>query len=228
SKEAVMEFGKAFTFPFDDQEWLTKLGIAALVMLIPIVGQFIVIGWALEVTRRVIQREPQLLPDWSDFVGHLVRGLKALVIGLVYALPIILVSACQQGSLIAVQESGDETVMSVVTVLTICLSCITLIYSIFMGLVLPAAMAKFAATGQLGAAFRFGEVFGLVRAAPAAYVIVLVGSFVASIIAMLGMVVCVIGVLFTAAYASVINAHLYGQAYNEAVAASAVALETAY
>ena len=99
-----MEFGKAFTFPFEDQEWLMKLGIAALVMLIPILGQFIVMGWALEVTRRVIQRDPQPLPDWSDFVGHLVRGLQVAVIGFVYALPIILLSSCPQILLVAVQE----------------------------------------------------------------------------------------------------------------------------
>jgi len=223
-----MEFGKAFSFPFEDQEWLTKLGIAALVMLIPILGQFIVAGWALEITRRVIQRDPQPLPDWSDFVGHLVRGLQVLVIGFVYSLPIILLTSCPQILLVAVQDSGDDTIMTAVTVLVSCLSCISAIYGVFLGLVMPAAMGKFAATGQMGAAFRFGEVFGLVRAAPAAYVITLLGGIVAGIVAMLGLVVCFIGVFFTAVYASAINGHLYGQAYNEAMAASAITSEPAY
>jgi hypothetical protein len=223
-----VEFGKAFSYPFEDQEWLQKLGIAALVMLIPILGQFIVAGWGLEVTRRVIQRNPQPLPDWSDFVGHLVRGLQVAVIGLVYALPIILVSACQQGFVIALQNNNDNTAVTAMTALSVCLSCFSLFYGLFLGLVMPAALGKFAATGQMGAAFRFGEVFALVRAAPAAYLITLLGGIAAAIIAMLGLIVCIIGVLFTAAYATAINGHLYGQAYNEAVAPGGAATVQAY
>ena len=223
-----MEFGKAFSFPFEDQEWLQKLGIAALIMIIPILGQFIVAGWALEITRRVIQRNPQPLPDWSDFGGHLVRGLQVAVIGLVYSLPIILVSACQQGFVIALQNNNDNTVLTAMTALTVCLSCFSLVYGLFLALVVPAAMGKFAATGQIGAAFRFGEVFGLVRAAPAAYLITLLGGLVAGLVAMLGLVVCIIGVIFTAAYAYAINGHLYGQAYNEAVATGGAATVQAY
>jgi hypothetical protein len=45
---------------------------------------------------------------------------------------------------------------------------------------------------------------------------VLVGGFLAGMIAMVGTIACVIGVFFTIAYANAINAHLMGQAYNEA------------
>jgi hypothetical protein len=78
----------------------------------------------------------------------------------------------------------------------------------------------------MSAGFRFGEVFGMVRAVPVAYLMALLGGFVASIIASLGVILCVIGILFTAVYAYTINAHLYGQAYNEAAAARG--LKTAY
>jgi hypothetical protein len=223
-----VEFGKAFSYPFEDQEWLKKLGIAALVMLIPILGQWTVAGWGLEITRRVIQRDPQPLPDWSDFGGHLVRGLKVLVVSLVYALPIILVSACQQGFTIAMQNNNDNTVMTALTALTVCFSCFSVLYGLFLGLVMPAALGKFAATGQMGAAFRFGEVFGLIRAAPAAYLIALLGGLISGFVALLGLIVCIIGVIFTAAYAYAINSHLYGQAYNEAVSAGGAATVQAY
>ena len=213
-----MEFGKAFSFPFEDQDWIKKVGIAALVMLIPIVGGIAVAGWGFEVTRRVIRRDPQPLPDWSDFVTYLVNGLKVVVVGLAYALPIILVSACSQGIFYAAGQGGDDTMMSIATVVMICFSCLMILYGIFMGLVMPAALGNFAATDQLGAAFRFGEVFGLVRAAPGPYVLVLLGAFLAGIIAMLGSIACGIGALLTSAYAMAINGHLQGQAYNEASA----------
>lgn len=223
-----MEFGKAFSYVFEDPDWLKKIGIAALVSLIPLVGQIIALGWSLEVTRRLIRREPALLPDWSDFGGHLIRGLQVFVIGLVYALPVILVSACQQTIPLLMGNNSDDTVTSIILVLSICFSCVILIYSIFLGLVLPAAIGNFAATDQLGAGFRFGEVFGLVRAAPAAYVIVLLASIVSGIVASLGIILCFIGVFLTSAYAYTVNAHFIGQAYNQAMTAKGMQVTPNY
>jgi hypothetical protein len=216
-----MEFGKAFSFAFEDPDWLKKLGIGALLMIIPFIGWLVVAGWGIEITKRVIQHDPQPLPDWSDFGGHLVKGLQVFVIGLVYSLPIILVNICQQGVTLFGQQGDttDQTILMAVTVLAVCFGCVSFIYSIFLGFILPAALGNFAATGQMGAGFRFGEVFGLVRAAPVAYLLALLGGFVASLIASLGLILCVIGILFTAVYAYTINAHLYGQAYNQGMAA---------
>ena len=216
-----MEFGKAFSFAFEDKDWIKKLGIGALLMIIPFIGWLVVAGWGIEITKRVIQHDPQPLPDWSDFGGYLVKGLQVFVIGLVYSLPIILVNICQQGVTLFGQQGDttDETILMAVTVFAVCFGCVSFIYSIFLGFILPAALGNFAATGQMGAGFRFGEVFGLVRAAPVAYLLALLGGFVASLIASLGLILCVIGILFTAVYAYTINAHLYGQAYNQGMAA---------
>jgi len=223
-----MEFGKAFTYVFEDTDWLKKVGIAALVLLIPIIGQLIVLGWSLEITRRVIQNDPKPLPDWSDFGGHVVRGLKAFVIGLVYALPIIVLSICQSTTPLIAGNDSQDTLTTIVAFLSICFGCVMFIYGIFLGFVLPAAYGKFAATDELGAAFRFGEVFGLVRAAPSAYLIVLLGGIVAGIIAGLGLILCFIGIILTLAYSMTINAHFYGQAYNQAVAAKGMQTSTSY
>lgn len=213
-----MNIGKAFTFAFEDKDWLKKIGIAGLVMLIPFIGQLTVGGWALEVTRRVINRDPETLPDWSAFGDYLVKGLKMFVIGLVYALPIILLSICANLPIMFMQNGGDDTMTTVISTLSICMSCISALYGIALGLVIPAAFAKFVVTGELGAAFRFSEVIGLVRAAPAAYLLALLGAIVASIVASLGLILCFIGVIFTMAWAYLIQSHLWGQAYNAATA----------
>lgn len=214
-----MEFGKAFTFAFEDKDWLKKIGIAGLVMLIPILGQIIVGGWALEITRRVIQREPEALPDWGAFGEYLMKGLKMFVISLVYALPLILLSICANLPFMFVQDGGDDTMMTLISLISVCVSCISAIYGIALAIVLPAALAKFVVTNEIGAAFRFGEVIALVRAAPAAYLLVLLGSIVAGLVASLGVILCFIGVIFTAALAYAIQGHLWGQAYNAAVEA---------
>ena len=206
-----MEFGKAFTYIFDDDDWVMKTIIAALVSLIPIIGQITVMGWGLEVTRRVIRNDPNPLPDWSDFGGHIVRGIIAWLIGFVYALPLIILYACP--IIIIAMAENDDTLM---TLGWVCFSCLTLLYVVLLMFVLPAAMGNYAAKDELGAAFRFGEVFGLVRTAPGAYLLTILGALIAGFIAPLGLILCFIGVLWTQVYAILINSHLWGQAYNQA------------
>ena len=218
-----MEFGRAFSFVFDDEEWIKKVAIAALVSLIPIVGPLLLAGWGVGVTRRVIRGDATPLPDFSDFGGTLADGFKVAVIGLVYMLPIILVQSCSGGIIaIAGPQVNEDTLTTIIAVSQACFGCLTLLYSIFVGLMLPAAIGKFADTDELKAAFRFGDVFGLVRDNVGAYVIVLLGSLVAGLVASLGVIACAIGVLFTGAYAAAINGHLTGQAYQQATSAATV------
>jgi hypothetical protein len=213
----MMEFGLAFTYPFQDQDWLKKIGIAGLLMIVPIVGQIIVLGWALEIVRRVIRRDPNPLPEWSDFGRYLMDGLMLFVVVFVYSLPLTIVSGVGQViPYIATQGSDEETMVTIITVVSVCIGCFSLIYGIILGLLLPAVGGNFAVKGKLGAAFAIGEIINLIKAAPGAYAFCLLGSLVAGIVSGLGVIACCIGVLFTAAYSMTVQAHLWGQAYNVA------------
>lgn len=213
-----MDFGKAFAFQFEDPDWLKKIGIAALLLFIPLLGVLWVTGWSLEITKRVIRREPDPLAAWDDFGGLLVRGFQVFIIGFVYALPIILLSTCISILFPSVFDpnASNDNVASAIWVVVVCINCLSLLYGILLAFVIPAALGNFAAKEQFGAAFRFGEVLGLVRAAPMAYLLALIGNFIAGIIAMLGIILCFVGVLITNAYAQSVIGHLVGQAYNEA------------
>ena len=59
-----MNLGLAFSYVFKDKEWFKKILMPALCMLIPVVGQFVVIGWGLKITKRVIDGyEEDALPN---------------------------------------------------------------------------------------------------------------------------------------------------------------------
>jgi hypothetical protein len=213
-----MDYGKAFTYPQQDPDWLKKFLIAGALYFVPVVGQLFVAGYGLEITRRVIENNPQVLPEWTDFGMLIKKGLYALVVGLVYALPVILLSVCAQIPNIALSldtsGSNTEVLATVSMVVAGCLSCLIFIYAIFMGMVMPAALARVAATDQLGAAFKFGEVIGLVRSKPAVYFIVmLVSSLALSLLASVGLILCFVGIVFGAAYGVFVSSHLNGQAY---------------
>jgi hypothetical protein len=215
-----MNFGRPFSFAFEDPDWLKKIALAALVTLIPVVGQFFIMGWGLEITRRVIKGEPTLLPD-LDFGKNLGTGFKAWVISLVYsipfmvmAIPIVLVPV-----LGGVAGMDEETMGIMVAAISCCCGGLMFLYGILIMFMIPAGLGRFLDTDQLGAAFKVKEVFALVKAAPMAYLIAIGGAIVAGFIAPLGGIAFGIGAIFTAAYATVIVSHFYGQAYNEAKAA---------
>jgi hypothetical protein len=222
-----MEFGRAFSYAFEDSEWIKKVGIAALVFLIPLLGPIILMGWSLEIIRRVSLDDPQPLPDWSNFGGFVGKGFKAFVVVLGYALPVILIVICGQAVTIgsaAALENNPETASTVALVASICMGCFALLFVILAGLLIPPALGNLAATEQVGAAFRFGEIFGLLRSAIGPYLIsIIIISLVSPILASIGILVCGIGALAAFAYTQVITGHLYGQAYKIAKANTAAA-----
>jgi hypothetical protein len=211
-----MDFAKAFGFVFEDSDWLQKIIIGGLVSLIPIIGQFLVLGYMLQIGRNVIRGNPRPMPDWSDFGQLLVDGFYVFVIGLVYALPIIIVMCIVLLPGLAIGGAfSDSGELGGIGVLAIC--CFTLfavIYGIAVGwLFFPVALARYADTGDMMSALRFGEVLAVSRANPVVFLIALLITWAAGFIAGFGVIACVIGVWFTQFYAQCVTGHAYGQAY---------------
>jgi hypothetical protein len=218
-----MDIGKAFTFVFEDEDWIVKILIGAgillvgilfsWVLLIPLILAFALIaGYSVEITRRVINGDVQELPEWNDWGALFADGFKVIVIGIVYALPIIILGICL-GIPMGVLAEQSEGLSSLLGVL---LSCLNLVWAIVMSILLPAAIAFYVADGQLSAAFRFGEVFAFVRDNLKTYLITFLMSWVANFVGSLGSIVCGVGALLTTPYGWMVTGHLYGQAYLEA------------
>jgi hypothetical protein len=184
-----MDFGKAFSYPFQDPNWFKKIIIPGLVMLIPIIGQITILGWALDITRRVIHRDPNPLPD-LDFGKNLSDGFKGFVIGLVYAIPAIILALPPMivSSIVDKNNSGSLSPVTIPVTIIVMLFCygLLLIYGLFLNVIFPAALANFVASENMSAGFHFNEVFRLVGAAPGSYLMVLLGMILASLIGGLG------------------------------------------
>ncbi|MBI5712782.1 MAG: DUF4013 domain-containing protein [Chloroflexi bacterium] len=232
NKGVEMEYGKAFTFAMEDPDWIKKLGIAAAIVFVAIVGSvFLLIptiagllllsGYAVEIARRVINNEAKPLPEWTDFGNLFKNGLFLAIALFVYSLPSILLSVCaQSNSFLPAMLRGNvdrdivEMAQTVTGVLALCCSCVQFIYSIFIGMLTPAVAGQVASKGTIGAAFDFKAVFGHLRAQPVVYLLVFLITAVAGfVLALVGMIVCGIGLFVTLPFATFVNAHLWGQAY---------------
>jgi hypothetical protein len=219
-----MEFGKPFSYVFEDPDWLKKVVIMGLIMLIPIVGQLVAAGWMIDIMKKMINHEPLTLPN-VDFGGQLGRGFGSAVIGLVYALPILVVVIIQViiigviGGFNADQSYDlSSTTGVVISVISLCFTLVYIVYGIAISFLLPIAYGRYAEFGKMGAALKFGEVFGLAKKVIVPLIIVILGTMVAGIVASLGTIGCGVGVVVTAAYAMAITGHFYGQVYNLAKA----------
>ncbi len=217
-----MDIGKAFSFVFEDKDWVSKILIAAAISLVGMLFGILIIpgilavallsGYTVEIARRVIHDDPQVLPEWDNWGALITDGLKFIVISIVYAAPMILASICL--GIPAGLLSEDSPDLS--TALSLVLSCINILWAIVLSLFVPAAVGAFAAENDLGAAFRFGRVFSLVRNNFSTYLIVLVMSWIAELLGGLGVIICLIGLLATYPYSYMVIGHLYGQAYRKA------------
>jgi hypothetical protein len=214
-----MEFGLAFSFPFRDPDWFKKIVLVALVSLIPIIGQLMVLGFGLEVMKRVINHDPVPLPD-LDFGGFLVKGFLGFVIAFVYTIPIYIILIPVYVLPAITNASGGSNAGDWITILISCVcGGLSLIYAILISFMIPPAFGKYLTEDNFGAAFRFAEVFQLVRAAPVAILVALLGYVLVNFLSGFGVILCVIGVLLTSAYAYAVTGHLFGQAYLEATKA---------
>jgi len=213
-----MDFGLAFSFPFQDEKWIQKIAVAALISLIPIVGWFALLGWSIEIGRRVINGDKEVLADWSDFGGTLTLGFKAFLASLVFSIPLLIV-VIPVGLISGLVGTSDvDAAETIISIVSFCMLCLTFPYSIALLFATPASYGRLAASDGLGEALKVGEIWRMVRNAPSAYLIVVLGYFVAGFIASLGTIVFVVGIFVTTAYAMAVEGHLLGQAYLESSA----------
>ena len=200
-----MDIGLALTYVTKDQDWIKKVLIGGLLILIPIVGAMIFYGYAVRIVRNVISGSPNPLPDWDDIGGDLSRGFFVFVGSLIWALPVYALYFC---SLIVGSVSDEAGILS--GLIIICLVFpLGLVFGVFVG---PTIVGRFAATNQFSSMLQFNEVIATIRRVGIGpHLLFLVLGIVAGIISSVGLIACFIGILFTTAYAYMAQAHGVGQ-----------------
>jgi hypothetical protein len=219
-EEAKMNVSKAFTYVFDDERWIPKLLIGGVLSVIPI-ANFIPSGYALQTFRNAVRRSQRPLPEWTDLGEMFGQGLLLFIIGFVYNLPVFLLTAClwTVGGALDTRGSGDE----IRGAISLIQWCLTTPYGILMATLWPAIFSRFAMTGDVAGAFNFREIFAMMRPNPTDYAVVVILSIVLRFISGFGLLLCCVGVLFTAFWTSLVRTHLFADLYVETVGVQAEA-----
>lgn len=228
-----MDIGKSITFVTEDEKWLEKLGLGALVAAVPILN-FAWTGFMVDVMRNVAAGEAKPLPGWSDLGEKFMKGLIITIAGLIYALPAILVGCLLFGlsfvPLIAASGQGDQSLNQGLAAgsagLLIAVSCCIGIYGLVMSFVFPAVFINYSRQGTFSSCFQFGEIMRLISANlgeyATAWVITIAAGFVVGLVIgaaglLVGWIPCIGWILvwvlsaIAGAYLGAVYAHLFGQ-----------------
>lgn len=224
-----MNLSRAFSYQFEDVQWPTKLGVGALISLVPILN-FAVVGYEVDILRNVAEGAREPLPHWDDLGNKWRDGLILTVAGLVYAIPVLLAAAVVFAVLIASgalsQNGSTRPVGALGTVALICFLGFLVIYSLLLSLLRPIILVLFSKQGTLESCFRFGEIAQMIKRQPGPFLtawaaVILAGLAIGLIVGFVNMLIgwipCVgwvAGLLLgfgTAIYVLTVDGYIYGQ-----------------
>lgn len=222
-----MDIGKAFSFVAEDEEWLTKIGIGAVISLLSflILPVFLLGGYVVQVTRNVRDGHPRPLPAWTDWEKLFMDGLFVGIAQILYTLPFWLLICLAIGLSVAfgglAGASEEAAVLGVVATWSLVV-CLLMLFAIALFFISPAIIIQYVRGGDFAATMRVGEVLGIARdnagqiliAALAVFGVSLVYSFLAGalqLIPCVGTIISIIAGIFVGPWLAASSGHLYGQ-----------------
>ncbi len=213
----MKDLGKAFSAYFKDPRWFTKSLIGVLWMFACLlgIGIFVLAGYFIRTTQRVMRREEPALPDWDDIGGKLVTGFKFCVAYFVYLIPIILLFIPVFVLAVVAGATGDEgDAMPVfVSIYIFAMTLLMIPYSLAISLFAPIIAYRFAERESIGDALNVGAVIREFRGNWQNALVVAMITLGIQSIASIGFLLLLVGVFFTIFYSYVVSSYLSGVLY---------------
>lgn len=205
----MIDLERAFKDSVTRPQWFQHLLIGGGLLLIPIVGPIAISGLMVQVAQNIQQQKMPLVPDWSDFGQLFVKGLKLLIIMIVYVLIPLLVFAlpisCIGGVFFA-QEQYEAYAIAIIinSILLLPIQAVFEVVSI-------AALTRYVQTNRLRAALHIPTIIREVRSNIGIYLLLFAVRPLVYTLAFFGLALFIVGYLFTFVYGSIIYGHIIGQ-----------------
>ena len=215
-----MDIVENIKYPTTDSEWIKKVLIGGILLLIPILN-FVCTGYYLKVIKGSIEGRNNM-PEWDDWGDLFIKGISVLIISLAYSIiPIILISII----ILIVSSSGllfagifESASMGVVTLLFILIgSLIGFITLFIVNLMFPMSLAMFANEWSFGDAFKIREIISRIKSVFIEYVIAIIVIYILLLLVFIVAWIPFIGwaALF---YVMVVSGKIYGKAFANSTA----------
>lgn len=240
-----MEYLKGYKVFRSDPDWTRKVLVGAALfmstMIIPMIGQVVLVGWQALIMRRAVKGQDEPLPrlDFDfDYLGKLLGiGFKGFIVRFLWSMPAMMlgfgVFFCLYFGAIAVgvtaAESGGDGAIGLA--LLCCIGVAVLVWIPFVVvLTIPANVAAMRAelTDDLNQGLRFKEVLDFTRVM---FKPLFVGSLALWVVGMglaiAGLLLCYVGIFPVVVLGTIAHAHLMAQIYRRWVEQGGEQLEIA-
>lgn len=228
-----MNIERGFKFVFREKNWFGKIVVGALMILFSflIIPLLIYLGYLVEVTKRTIKDESELLPDWDNIGRKLANGFKLLVIIMVYLIPFFIllflsvpfakfeIDSFENREIVALIPTLIKGEFSGVSLLFFFSS---IVYAVLFALILPFVVGKFAENESINDAFTISDIFSMFRDNVGDAVIVFLLSIFVQLLASLGFALFFVGVFLTGFWANIVVYYLYGELYKKSLRAKII------
>lgn len=224
-----MQAGKAFSYMFDDERWISKSLIGAVVNMVPILN-FAWIGYLIKIIRNV-ETDGKLLPEWDDFGDKFMDGLKVFIAYFLYTLPAsILITIGALVFIVPAAVQNDQDLQAIlfgaISLGFLLLCAVITLYLLVFSFLVPAIVINYSRNGTFRSCFEVGKIIGIVKRNFGLYITAwlfamlagFAGSAVISVVGMLlGWIPCIgqaaiwIFAALVGVWTSLVAFHLYGQ-----------------
>jgi hypothetical protein len=190
----MMNYTRAFSFMFEDKNWVVKILLGAIFNLLTVVliGIPFILGYLLELARNSSEGKEIPLPEWDNLGDKFTRGLVYFIIVIIYSIPGIILSFIP------------------------CVKyCLGPLYFLALAFILPYITVKYARTGSFEEVFRFNDIIDFTKKNINNLIIVVLLSIALQIIASFGVLALVVGMFFTIFWADLAIYYLYGKVVRE-------------
>jgi Protein of unknown function (DUF4013) len=187
----VTSVSDSYAWPFQDPGWAGKMVLQALIAIIPIIGWIALFGWLALTMDNYRAGRRELAP--AGF--HLERGIALFVVYFVYALVFGIPGSVISG---AGSSAHDPSLSSLG-------SLAGFVLSVLLAFLTPAIILSTYRAG-LNGGFDVGAVWKMATSNTTNTIIAGVLIWISGPIAVFGIVLCCVGLLFTIPYAVAVNA----------------------
>lgn len=211
------DFGRPFTYVFDDPRWLQKVLIGGLFVLAGffIIGWFFILGYAAKVARNVAAGADTPLPEWENVGEFFAEGLRMAGVAIIYVLPVFLIVGALVAPLVMVSALGyeNEAIGALGSGMISCMYCLMVPLILAMKVLMPASLTFVAMEQRLGAGFEFGRILPFISNNIGNYLLSIVIYIIADFLQGFGFFLLCVGLLFTTFWSILVTTHGFAQTY---------------
>ena len=182
-----MDFGNMLRDSFGyTKEALIKKWLKWILLIIP----FMTPGYEFHIFKGI-----KPAPEVNDWISNFINGIKLVIVGLIYALPIIIIAGILFLGAIFAFISGDPQVWVIAVGGSVIGALICVVWGIILFFIVPIAFIRFARTDKFGEAFNISAILEHIgKIGWASYIITLVVLLITAIA--FGIIIALISAIF--------------------------------